>query len=277
MTQSISSSSTRRVSSAGCRAPRRRRRAARRRRSRRPRGRTPGGRRSCARPARPRRTGADDQRAARLHDGGDDPGARGPAGHRDDAEPGGQEEDRLHGREHRVAGQPEQRLRDEQPEDRGGQQRVQQRRDLVEGLRGDLARLALVEAVQREGAQERHDGRQRQRRERPARRDDGGRGDGLGDRVGDRAGRHQRERVGDQQRAHATAQQAAPTPADGEGGGRTDRRLRRLDGRRDGVRRRRAHRLRRARGRTRSGWPRCGWPRRACGRCSTGGTSPSAR
>ena len=162
-------------------------------------------------------TAAHDQRAARLHDGREDPAAHGAPHQQDQRQRCAEEDRRLDREEHLRAHHAAQDLAQDQEDQRAGQQRVKEIAELVEGRERDAAPLALVEVVDGE---DRDPGGQREHGERddqPQRRDQRRRCDRLGDPVGERDSSGERDAVDADEDPRAPAREV-PAPLEGARG-----------------------------------------------------------
>ena len=129
-------------------------------------------------------------------------------GHQDDRE--SEEDERLDRRVDEDVEALLQALADHEQRQRAGEQRVEERRHLVEALARDRPRLALVEPVHAEDREPRQRHRRHEQRQQPARRDDRGRPDLLGQQVGAGERDQDRREIGAEEKADTAAREAAP-------------------------------------------------------------------
>ena len=223
--------------------------------------------------------GADDHGAAGPHDRGQGPRAQRAAERRDQHQRDPEHHQRLERRVDRQVEALADALADHEQHERAREQRVEDLAHLVEAVRRDRPRLALVEAVRGEQEDPADGAGRPQRGEQPVRRDERRRADLLGQQVHAQVRDLDRDQVGDHQEPDAPAHQPTRTVLDGRPRGLRHAAARQSlrvggQGRERGstVTTPAAHAGSRDRGRTRIGSPRCGWSRRACDRCWTGGT-----
>ena len=149
--------------------------------------------------------GADDQRAADLHDARQRERAHGAAEGRHEHDRRREEDERLERTEDACAEEAHERLPDEQERERARHHRVEQQTDLVEARDGHAAVVALVQTVGREG-REQHDRRTRpEDREERVRAGHCRRRDAVRERVREDVCDRERHEIGRCEDAHAPA------------------------------------------------------------------------